>query len=338
MAKYKSLKGQPIQVLTADPPAPVEGQVWVVANPGTASVMRGYALGTGAWASGGDLNTAKNLGVLTGSQTAALYAGGNTPPSTQQTEIYNGTAWTEVNDMTETARDNLQGFGTQTASIAAAGVTGSNGNKSKLVELWDGTSWTAGTDNNTARLAGGSAGKAQTAGIIFGGKDASGPGDTDNADTESWNGTSWTELNNMNTAGAYISGGGTQTSAIVNQGGARTAQNESWNGTSWSEIAEQNTFRDESAGDATDNTAGLLFGGQLPPGGKTVNTELWNGSAWTEVNNLAVARSTGSGGSGGQSGGQKSSLAVGGQTAPGARQVTTEEWTIPLAAVSFDID
>ena len=59
MAKYKSLKGQPIQVLTADPPAPIEGQVWVVANPGTASVVKGYALGTGAWASGGNLGTGR---------------------------------------------------------------------------------------------------------------------------------------------------------------------------------------------------------------------------------------------------------------------------------------
>ena len=73
MAKYKSLKGQPIQVLTADPPAPVEGQVWVVAAPGTASVMKGYALGTGAWASGGNLNTARpKSGGSVGTQTAAL--------------------------------------------------------------------------------------------------------------------------------------------------------------------------------------------------------------------------------------------------------------------------
>ena len=309
MTKLKNLKGTAIQFLDADP---------VV-----------YA---GAWSSSGALNTARTGGGLAGSLTAGLYFGGNTPPSSQITETYNGTSWTEVNDMTETARDQMYGFGTQTAAISAAGVTGSTGNKSKLVESWDGTSWTAGTDNNTARQAGGSAGKAQNAGIMYGGMDSTGPGNTANNMTESWNGSSWTELNNLNTAGAYMAGGGTQTSALCGVGGSRPAQNESWNGTSWSEISEQNTYRDQSGGSADSNVSGLIYAGEAPP--VTAITESWDGTTWTEVADMGTARSIGSGGTGGQSGGASSALGVGGQIAPGARTGLTEEWSFPPATAS----
>ncbi len=305
MSKYKEIKGFKVQTLASDTAASVAA--------------------TGSWSSSGALNTARTGGGLAGSLTAGLYFGGNTPPSSQLTETYNGTSWSEVNDMTETARDQMYGFGTQTAAISAAGVTGATGLKSKLVESWDGTSWTAGTDNNTARQAGGSAGKAQNAGLIYGGKDGSGPGNTDNADTESWNGSAWTELNNLNTAGAYMAGGGTYTSALCSVGGNRPAQNESWDGTSWSEISEQNTYRDQSGGAADSNTSGLIYGGEAPP--VTAITESWDGTTWTEVADMGTARSIGSGASGGQSGGASSALGVGGQIAPGARSALTEEWT-----------
>jgi len=111
MATLKQIKGTTIQFRDADP---------VV-----------YA---GSWSSSGALNTARTGGGLTGSLTAGLYFGGNTPPSSQVTEEYNGTAWANGNNMTETARDQMYGWGTQTASISAAGVTGADGLKSKLVE------------------------------------------------------------------------------------------------------------------------------------------------------------------------------------------------------------
>jgi len=309
MATLKQIKGTTIQFRDADP---------VV-----------YA---GSWSSSGALNTARTGGGLTGSLTAGLYFGGNTPPSSQVTEEYNGTAWANGNNMTETARDQMYGWGTQTASISAAGVTGSDGNKSKLVELYNGTSWTAGTDNNTARQAGGSAGKSQTAGIMYGGADATGPGNTYNADTEYWNGSTWAQLADLNTAGAYVAGGGTYTSALCSVGGNRPAQNESWNGTSWSEISEQNTFRNQSGGSADSNTLGLIYGGEAPP--VTAITESWDGTTWAEVADMATARSFGSGATGGQSGGSSSSLGVGGQIAPGARTGLTEEWTFPPATAS----
>jgi len=335
MAKYKEIKGFTVQTLSSDPSTPSSiGQVYYNSTTNTLKYVSVGGASGGSWSSGGNLNTARALGAFTGSISAGLYFGGNTPPSTQKSEEYNGTSWSEGNDMTETARDQMYGFGTQAASISAAGVTGSTGNKSKLVELYNGTSWSAGTDNNTARQAGASAGKAQTAGIMYGGVDGSGPGNSNNKMTESWNGTAWSELADMNTASAYFTGGGSQNSAIASRGGARSTQCESWNGTSWSEIAENNTFRDEGACAADSNVAAIIYSGQLSPGTKTGATESWNGSSWTEVADMATVRSWGAGGTGGQSGGPTSALMAGGQNTPGVRQAATEEWTAPLLTVN----
>jgi len=314
--------GFPVQNFSADQTS--VGQIYYNSASGTFKGVLAGGVSIGTWSSSGALNTARTAGLLAGSLTAGLYAGGNTPPSSQVSEEYNGTSWTNGNSMVEAARNDQYGFGTQTAALSAGGVVGATGNKSKLVELYNGTSWTAGTDINQTRAAGGSAGKAQTAGIIFGGKDSTGPGNTDNADTEYWNGSTWAQEADLNTAGAYVAGGGTYTSALCGVGGNRPAQNESWDGTSWSEISEQNTYRDQSGGSADSNVSGLIYAGEAPP--VTTITEAWNGTTWTEVADMGTARSLGSGATGGQSGGASSALGVGGQIAPGARTGLTEEW------------
>jgi hypothetical protein len=63
---------------------------------------------------GGNLNTARNYlaGSNAGTQTASLAFGGNSPGPTAVafTESYNGTSWTEINDL-NTARVGLAGAG-----------------------------------------------------------------------------------------------------------------------------------------------------------------------------------------------------------------------------------
>ena len=324
MADSKTFSGFPVQNLSSDSTS--VGQIYYNTSSGSFKAVTDGGAPIGTWASGGNLNTARTHMGQAGTQTASLVFAGNTPPSSQLTEKYDGTSWSVANAMTETARDQVYSFGTQTAAICASGVTGVDGAKSKLVEEWGGVSWTAGTDNNTARQAGASAGASQTSGIMYGGN----TGSHSNL-TESWNGNSWTQVGVLNTAGSYIAGGGTQTSALCSQGGNRPAQNESWNGSSWTEIAEQNTFRGQSGGAADSNTAGLIYGGEAPP--YTAKTEAWNGTTWTEVSDLATATGIGSGGSGGQTGGPSSALAVGGQAGPGAVVATTQEWT----AAAFEV-
>ena len=65
----------------------------------------------------------------------------------------------------------------------------------------------------------------------------------------------------------------------VNTGGAPLG--------SWSSGGSLNTARYNAAGNGL-QTAGLVFGGDVPP--STAKTENYNGSAWTEVNDLNTAR------------------------------------------------
>lgn len=335
MAKYKSLKGQPIQVLTADPPAPVEGQVWVVAAPGTASVMKGYALGAGTWASGGNVNQSRSHGGGSGAtQTAALFFGGQNPPTsttTNKTESYNGTSWTEVAEMT-TAAHYITGTGTQTASQVAGGNRPSDNNSDKN-EIWNGAGWSEAAELNTGR----------NAVILFGTSTASfgcnGYITAYQTKVESWNGTSWTETTATNygryggmgagtTAGGLVFGGEGPGSMPVDQ-----RNTEKWDGSSWTEVGDMNTTRSWCWSGGTTNDLAITAGGQP----HSANSEQWNGTVWTEVNNLSAAKAY----SGGKCGSSADSLYVSGATAsPTAnnRTAVTEEWTQALATVSFDID
>ncbi len=55
----------------------------------------------GAWVTSGSMNTAKKLLGGFGTPTSALAFGGETPDEsrTAKTEEYNGTSWSEVNDL-----------------------------------------------------------------------------------------------------------------------------------------------------------------------------------------------------------------------------------------------
>jgi len=73
-----------------------------------------------AWTEVGDLTTARYGPGGTGTVTAALAFGGDTPPNTGKTEEYNGTSWTEVGDMS-TSTKYMFGSGTTTSAISAGG-------------------------------------------------------------------------------------------------------------------------------------------------------------------------------------------------------------------------
>tara|TARA_R110002012_G_scaffold120711_1_gene270149 strand:- start:77 stop:1882 length:1806 start_codon:yes stop_codon:yes gene_type:complete len=296
------------------PPTPVsqlqEGLMWFNS---TSSALKGYeryAVG-GVWASGGNMNNANAAVGSFGTSTAAIEFGGYYPPGSAPgritTEEYDGTSWTEKNDMS-TYRAERPGAGTTSAGLAIRGNPGD----ATAVEAWGGTSWTAANGTNTPN-GGNSACGTQTAAITFGGETT--------ANTELWNGSIWTEVNNMNTARGKMSGSGSQTSAIGSGGTPGPAVlSESWNGTSWSEVAEINTPRVAGAAGGTSNSSALAFGGGPS---RTANTELWNGTAWTEVANLSSATQDMNYGNVGSTGG---TLAIGGDASPPV-STRTEEWT-----------
>jgi len=295
MTTLKNLKGTAIQFLDADP---------VV-----------YA---GSWSSGGSLNQArKQLGGAGLTPTASIVFGGvqGSPPSLATTESYNGTSWTEVNDMPQVTAF-VAGVGTSTAAVAIAGIGGpSDPPKGAYVQEWNGSSWSTNPNAypfTAYSLAG--AGTA-TAAIISGGDPArtevntfdgtsftSGTamntgrrghgsvgtttanlvvgGETPRtANTELWNGSSWTEVNNYTAATQDLSAWGTSTSAIGALGydTANTANSASWDGTSWTETADLSTARNgaQTGGLGTNNTEGLVAGGDTS-GGVTAVTEEWS--------------------------------------------------------------
>ena len=103
------------------------------------------------------------------SPTVITYEKPRTTVSVGNTETWNGTSWTEVNDV-NTARRNLGSAGTNTEALGFGGLTISFPTAVNVgnTEVWNGSSWTEVNDLNTARrlLAGSGT---QAAALAFGG-------------------------------------------------------------------------------------------------------------------------------------------------------------------------
>ena len=299
MATLKEILGLNIQVLDDDPVA--AGAVW---------------------ASGGDLNEVKaGLGGA-GIQTANISIGGivtNAPAAgTANTESYNGTSWTEVNNLNND-REITNGVGLYTAALCI----GNDPPYSAAVESWDGTNWTNGT-NLPAPRAYGAAFGTQTAAIYTGGyTDGDSPV---SGSTLYWNGSSWTETGDLNTTrlGLSSSTNGTYTAAIV-FGGGSNKNTESWNGSTWTEVNDLISAAPNSTGGGTQTSA---FSAK---GGVSVTTQTWDGTNWASAADAATAANYSNKGGGGAS--SAAGLVFGGSNAPGFTTPTfitsTEEFTEP---------
>ena len=90
MTTYKDIHGTQVEVRSDDPSNPVNGQIWYNT---TDSKLRGHTLNpVGAWASGGNLNVAKESLGAAGIQTAGLAFGGYNGSDLATTEAFSGTA------------------------------------------------------------------------------------------------------------------------------------------------------------------------------------------------------------------------------------------------------
>ena len=80
MATYREVKGYSVKSVSSDPSNVKEGQIWYNTASGDFKTIAKVA---GAWASGGNLNTASANRGASGTQTAGLVFAGslNTPPS-----------------------------------------------------------------------------------------------------------------------------------------------------------------------------------------------------------------------------------------------------------------
>jgi hypothetical protein len=324
MADYKNIKGFNIQYLDSDPPNPIEGQMWFNS---TSQTLKGAEAGgapAGTWASGGTLNAGHGYGTGFGTQNAAVNAFGGYPTETNNTELYNGTSWTEVNEG-NTARRNLGSFGIQTSGLAFGGGPPFPVAGTSLTESWNGTSWTEVNDIPTGVYNNRGVGTSSSAGLSIGGVD------TDkSAKANEWNGTSWTAITDMTTireaGGTSNAGSATAALAFGGEAPSLTVNNEEWNGSTWTELANLNTARGNMGYNGI-STFALCWGGTTPsaPPYQSSITEYWNGTSWTEVADLATGVSSGIA----PAGGSVAGLSSGGQSNPTTQNTGTEEWTVP---------
>jgi hypothetical protein len=204
-----------------------------------------------------------------------LCAGGSASPQ-GQSEEFNGTGWTEGDDL-NTARAGLTGNGTQTAALATGGKIGEN--FQTINELYNGSSWSESGDLNTARAYHATAGTS-AAGLAAGGSSPY------TADSEEFNGTSWAEGNNLNATKAYVMGGfGSQTASLVSGGynpSTTHATTEQYDGTSWTEVGDLPTATRAHFGSGS-TSAGLAAGGRSAPGGTLTEGYEWSEAAAVET-------------------------------------------------------
>jgi hypothetical protein len=225
MVAYTGAKGGKVQNFSSDPTNPYVGQVWYNSTSSALKVRSSNA--SGAWTTGGNLNTARQQLGGAGFQTAALAFGGSAPANTGATESYNGTSWTSSPNSMNTARQLPAGCGaTNTAALAFGGYTTVYVTNN---ESWNGTSWTELNDLNVAKETTGAG--TSTAALGFGGAS---PSPTALTNTEIWNGTSWTEVNDLNTGRYNLAAAGAANYTVLAFGGvlspgAASVATESWN-------------------------------------------------------------------------------------------------------------
>jgi len=321
MPTYKGIRGLTIRTVEGDASPLLEGDIWY--NSVTKKI-RGAKTPAGAWSSGTDLNTARAYGGGVGPATNNLAFSGK-PDGTATwltvTEAYDGSAWTEVSDMSG-GQANFMCGGSAESAIVAGGEPGTLTN----CEEWGGSSWTAGGSLNTGRDTLNGFGASNTAALACGGQVPA-----VQVITETYDGSSWTEVGDLNVAKNKQMGLGT-TAAGLCVGGSNgpSAAVEEWNGTGWTEVGDINTAREGGANMCYGTTtAGMIAGGN-PNGSRT---EQYNGTSWTEVaDNSQHGAPGGEPGVGcGGGGTQTSAILSGGDP----YIATVEEWDESLGAVTF---
>jgi|TARA_R110002020_G_scaffold253973_2_gene467700 hypothetical protein len=306
MSTYKSLQGNLVQYLSSDPSPVVEGQVWYNS---TSNTLKAYAVGAESWATGGNLNTARDLLFGSGTTLAntIVFGGDNGPSRVTSSEKYDGSSWTNTPSL-NTARSagGSVSDGTSSATLGFGGYPSTNTN-----EEWDGSSWTSTSTYGNSGYGMMGAGT-QTAGLGCGGTGGT-------TTTFEYDGSSWTS------GGAYPGGlylgavTGTQTAALGHaaSGGAGNTTVKAYDGSTWSSSPAYPGGAPRTG--AFGGTSGAVFGQNGPPD-VSVTVNVYDGTSFSGGPNMSVAK----GGLTGRGGTAASGLFCG-TTSP--RSGATEEWT-----------
>lgn len=316
MSTYRGTFGQKIQYLSSDPANLVEGQIWYNSTSNTLKVAESIVI-TASWATGDNINTGRNFmgGANQAPQTSTvIYMGDTGPARVNNTEEYNGSAWTNQTG-SSVGRSALGSTGIQTAAVGWCGYSG--GGRTD-VEEYNGSSWTSGTSYpGSARYFDGGGTGLQTAALSFG---ANGTNEV----YEYTTGT-WTSQTGTPTTLTYAGGFGTQTSSICAGGNVGLTTALSYNGSAWSSENSLNTGRQRHGHAGNSTSAGVVFGGSNDPGSdnELTATEDWDGTSWTSSANLNLKRDGFANGCGTATG----ALAAAGSFHPGSYPLTNENYT-----------
>ena len=233
------------------------------------------------------LNTGRRSGASFGTQTAALMAGGYLGPPgafSNATEEFDGSSASAQNTMPYSASNNF-GFGTQTAAAVSGGYAPPFPSLASTNAEYDGTNWTAATALPAARGLGGSAGQAQTTGLIWAGL---APGAVNT--TLEYDGTNWTSAATYGESKSNVQGWGDQTSAI-GAGGETSGDSTNtfvYDGTTWATQPSLPGARKQAGTGGTSSASGLIFGGETPP---VTNTTIEFTGETTAVNVKTITTS-----------------------------------------------
>ena len=141
MTTYKEIFGKPIKVVSSDPTdTGAEGQIWYNSTLGSFRSI----IAAGTWSAGGNMNTARRLLSGLGTQTASLGFGGYIGPSTNASEEYNGTSWTNSPNYPSVIYG-AGAIGTQTAGVGAGGYLQPTTSSVNTTQDYNGSSWGSGS-------------------------------------------------------------------------------------------------------------------------------------------------------------------------------------------------
>ena len=109
MSDYKTIHGFTVKSYTTDPDNLIQGQVWYDK---TNEVLQLQAAGAGAWSTGNNINTGRDMAGGAGIQTAAIIAGGGTSPHQNAIEYLTIATLGNTSDFGDLNQGNASGAGT----------------------------------------------------------------------------------------------------------------------------------------------------------------------------------------------------------------------------------
>ena len=315
-----------------------------------------------SWTDGGDYSTVIKYFAAFGTADNGIAAGGsNGPANIAVAANYNGTAWTEVAELSSVRRGNMANGSSGTSGLTAGGEI-PPGSQTNVTEEWTttpaetfqkinegqvyfnsdastnafkvtqysipGGTWASGTSFPSTVVESGGIGSSASDGLVI--DDASG-----SPNAFKYDGSSWATAGSMDTwRKNRMLGAGSSTAGLMAGGataspvsGNKSALTEKYDGSSWTEVGDLNTASyNNSAGRCGTSTSAIRAGGTTSPSPASSEfsdlNESWNGTAWSEESELNTGRRS----QAGTGSSNTDSFIVGGGVPPNNASALCEKW------------